>query len=223
MRAGLDFVERLADAGMRPLVTRFVCRLHGSLAATGVGHGTPDAVIAGLRGHRPETVDPAVVHGEWARLHAGSTVSIGVGPAAVPMVAADIEFAPRECEHGHPNALTLTAFGGEPVLAAETYLSVGGGFIERVGDDDARGRRFDRQVRRFGTEVAGDLASREPSLPSPRRQAAVTSGSAGTRTRCVRSCRSHPAPHAGSACRSVGTAARRVRTPTSADRVGYHR
>ena len=49
MRAAADFRDRLADGGMLPEVVRFACRLDGSLAATGIGHGTPDAVIAGLR------------------------------------------------------------------------------------------------------------------------------------------------------------------------------
>ncbi|WP_336630782.1 MULTISPECIES: L-serine ammonia-lyase [unclassified Microbacterium] len=136
MRAALAFLGALTAEDARSRVTRFVCRLHGSLAATGVGHGTPDAVIAGLRGHAPESVDPALVHGEWARLHAGETVMIG----AVPLVAADIEFAPRERQHGHPNALTLTAFAGERTLASQTYLSVGGGFIRRSdGTEEDRG------------------------------------------------------------------------------------
>lgn len=135
MRAGLAFVEGLRRVGADTGVTRFVCRLHGSLAATGIGHGTPDAVIAGLRGHRPESVDPHAVHGEWARLHAGETLSIGT----VPLVAADIEFAAHERHHGHPNAMTLTALAGDRLLGRETYLSVGGGFIRRIGDDDGEG------------------------------------------------------------------------------------
>ncbi|QOC26497.1 L-serine ammonia-lyase [Microbacterium hominis] len=130
MRAALAFVDGLESAGIRERVTRFVCRLHGSLAATGVGHGTPDAVIAGLRGLRPETVDPAHVHGEWARLCAGEDVRIG----QVALTEGDIAFAPRERHHGHPNALTLTAFDGDGELASETYLSIGGGFVRRVGE-----------------------------------------------------------------------------------------
>lgn len=135
MRAGADFVARLRGSGLLDSVTRFGCRLHGSLAATGIGHGTPDAVIAGLRGLAPETVDPRDVHGAWARAEAGEELSIG----GVPLTAADIAFAPRERHHGHPNALTLTAFAGGRVLAEETYLSVGGGFIRRIGELDGPG------------------------------------------------------------------------------------
>jgi len=133
MRAAADFRARLADDARLSEVVRFACRLDGSLAATGVGHGTPDAVIAGLRGHRPETVDPAVVHGGWAMLEAGHGLDVG----GVPFVRDDMTFAPRERPHGHPNSLTLRAelAGGE--IVDETYLSIGGGFIRRIGEATA--------------------------------------------------------------------------------------
>lgn len=130
MRAGLDFRNRLRDAGLLDGTTRFRCRLEGSLAATGIGHGTPDAVIAGLRGLAPESVDPALVHGQWAELHRGEVLDIG----GVPLHKDDIEFAPLSRHEGHPNSMVLSAtvVGGETVQ--EAYLSIGGGFIVRVGD-----------------------------------------------------------------------------------------
>ncbi|KAF2414278.1 L-serine ammonia-lyase [Microbacterium sp. B35-04] len=140
MRAAADFRDRLADGGMLAAVVRFGCRLDGSLAATGVGHGTPDAVIAGLRGHRPETVDPAVVHGAWALLDAGRALDIG----GVRFTRDDLTFAPRERPHGHPNSLTLRAELASGDVVEETYLSVGGGFIRRLGEPvvaDAAGPR----------------------------------------------------------------------------------
>ncbi len=135
MRAGLDFRRRLGEAGLLDRVTRFHCRLEGSLAATGVGHGTPDAAIAGLRGYAPETVDPALVHGQWAELFGGAVLDIG----GVPLRKADIEFAPLSRPHGHPNSMVLTALAGDAVLAQEAYLSVGGGFIVRVGESEDAG------------------------------------------------------------------------------------
>ncbi|WFR68564.1 serine dehydratase beta chain [Curtobacterium flaccumfaciens] len=64
MRAAARFRAALGDRLAE--VTRWTCVLHGSLAATGVGHGTPDAVLAGLGGAEPETCDPAAVRGVWA-------------------------------------------------------------------------------------------------------------------------------------------------------------
>ncbi|WIY81522.1 L-serine ammonia-lyase [Propionimicrobium sp. PCR01-08-3] len=135
MRAGLDFRNRLRDAGQFDSVTRFRCRLEGSLAATGVGHGTPDAVIAGLRGYEPESVDPGVVHGNWTRLYAGEVLDID----HVPLSRDDIEFAPLSRHGGHPNAMMLIAEHAGSILATETYLSIGGGFIRRLGEEPGAG------------------------------------------------------------------------------------
>jgi L-serine dehydratase len=144
MRAGLDFRRRLAAAGLLDGVTRFRCRLEGSLAATGIGHGTPDAVIAGLRGHEPETVDPALVHGQWAELYRGEVRDVG----GVPLHREDIEFAPLSRHDGHPNSMILYALVGAGEIVEETYLSVGGGFIRRVGEEPTASPR--RPVHSYG-------------------------------------------------------------------------
>lgn len=133
MRAAADFRDGLAVGGLLMDVIRFRCRLDGSLAATGLGHGTPDAVIAGLRGHRPETVDPAVVHGRWGDLEAGHALEVG----GVRFTRDDMTFAPRERPHGHPNSLTLRAELTSGDVVEETYLSIGGGFIRRLGEPSA--------------------------------------------------------------------------------------
>ncbi|HMR14534.1 MAG TPA: L-serine ammonia-lyase, iron-sulfur-dependent, subunit alpha, partial [Arachnia sp.] len=88
-------------------------------------------VIAGLRGFEPETVAPRLVHGRWRRLEAGETLEV----SGVPLVAADIEFAPLSRPHGHPNSMSLAAEADGAVIAHESYLSIGGGFVTRVGDD----------------------------------------------------------------------------------------
>lgn len=129
MRAAREFRVGLEASGDWGRTTRLTCRLLGSLGATGIGHGTPDAVIAGWRGLRPETVDPADVHGRWAALVDGERQEVD----RRPLVADDIAFEPRNRQYGHPNALTLTAYAGGTVVQEETYLSVGGGFVERVG------------------------------------------------------------------------------------------
>ena len=63
MRAARAFAERLADDGILERVTRVTCSLYGSLGSTGLGHGTPDAVVAGLAGLRPDDCDPDDVRG----------------------------------------------------------------------------------------------------------------------------------------------------------------
>ncbi|WP_017204562.1 L-serine ammonia-lyase, iron-sulfur-dependent, subunit alpha [Microbacterium algeriense] len=135
MRAALDFAHRLSATGVLPQVARVGSTLYGSLGATGIGHGTPDAVVAGLRGLAPETCDPAEVRSAWTDFPPGGMLSID-GSHAVPFAKEDVVFAPRTRLPGHPNAMTLTAWAEDSsVLIEETYYSVGGGFIRRDGED----------------------------------------------------------------------------------------
>lgn len=140
MRAARNFAERLVDAGILNDVSRVSCTLFGSLGSTGIGHGTPGAIIAGLSGKTPETCLPEEVRGAWTELN-DSPVLMLAGTRAIICVASDIEFAPRTRLPGHPNALTLTAWGSTSaaspdgqILLTETYFSIGGGFIRRDGD-----------------------------------------------------------------------------------------
>ncbi|MDF2559149.1 MAG: L-serine ammonia-lyase [Microbacterium sp.] len=135
MRAALDFARRLTATGVLPRVARIGSTLYGSLGATGIGHGTPDAVVAGLRGLAPETCDPADVRSAWTDFPAGGALSID-GIHDVPFAKEDIVFAPRTRLPGHPNAMTIAAWDAEgQIVAEETYYSVGGGFIRRDGED----------------------------------------------------------------------------------------
>ena len=135
MRAALDFAHRLSAGGVLGDVARVTCTLYGSLGATGIGHGTPDAVVAGLRGLAPETCDPADVRSAWTDSSVGQPLLID-GTRAVAFEKDDIQFAPRTRLPGHPNAMTLTALDPEGhTVAEETYYSVGGGFIRREGED----------------------------------------------------------------------------------------
>ncbi len=136
MRAARAFAERLANDGVLDRVSRITCSLYGSLGATGLGHGTPDAVVAGLAGLKPDDCDPDDVRGAWTRLGAeGREVRIA-GRHPLSMSQGDLTLEPRTRLPGHPNALTLQAWGDGAALplAEETYYSVGGGFIRREGD-----------------------------------------------------------------------------------------
>ncbi|PRB17155.1 L-serine ammonia-lyase, iron-sulfur-dependent, subunit alpha [Microbacterium sp. MYb62] len=135
MRAALDFARRLTAAGSLGRVARVGSTLYGSLGATGIGHGTPDAVVAGLRGLAPETCDPAEVRSAWTDFPEGGSLRLD-GSHDVPFAKGDIVFIPRTRLPGHPNAMTITAWdvAGE-VVAEETYYSVGGGFIRRDGEE----------------------------------------------------------------------------------------
>ena len=135
MRAGVDFADRLRAEGRISSVARVRCELFGSLGATGLGHGTPDAVVAGLQGLHPETCDPAAVRELWSRWPEGRDLLLA-GEHSIPFAKDDIAFVPRTRLPGHPNAMTLHALDadGAPVLE-QTYYSVGGGFIRRDGEE----------------------------------------------------------------------------------------
>lgn len=135
MRAALAFAESLESSGRLPQVVRITCSLFGSLGATGLGHGTPDAILAGLSGAQPETCDPADLRGAWSSLAVGGTLTLA-GNHTILISKDDVTFEPRTRLPGHPNALTLSAWGSTDALPLlqETYYSVGGGFIRRDGD-----------------------------------------------------------------------------------------
>lgn len=135
MRAGVDFADRLRAEGVLDRVARVCCELFGSLGATGLGHGTPDAVVAGLQGLHPETCDPADVRELWSRWPEGRDLLLA-GERGIPFAKDDIAFVPRTRLPGHPNAMTLHALDADGAAVLEqTYYSVGGGFIRRDGEE----------------------------------------------------------------------------------------
>ncbi|WP_111719190.1 L-serine ammonia-lyase [Homoserinimonas sp. OAct 916] len=131
MRAARDFALRLRDQGLLDGVTGVNCSLYGSLGSTGIGHGTPDAIVAGLTGLTPEECAPERVRGSWV----SGTIMLA-GEKRLAFERDDVSFEPRTRLPGHANALTLRAFGdpGPLPLLEETYYSIGGGFIRRDGD-----------------------------------------------------------------------------------------
>jgi len=137
MKAAAHFVERVNFGGLMPHVSRVRVVLYGSLAWTGKGHGTDKAIILGLAGESPETVDPddaerivvAVRRDRALRL-------LGVHKIAFNPEA-DLVFDSVTPTHRHPNTLGLAAIdmNGKP-LHEERWCSVGGGFIVPENDVD---------------------------------------------------------------------------------------
>lgn len=132
LRAASAFVEQLTAAGQLDTVARVECDLFGSLGATGIGHGTPGALLAGLAGCAVESVtrddvERVVAEAEGGMLAFAGTHRIVITPEW-------LRLAPHERRPRHPNALELRAFDAEGTpIAVETYYSVGGGFIEHEG------------------------------------------------------------------------------------------
>jgi L-serine dehydratase len=132
MRAAARFREALLARGIRP--ARLEVDLKGSLSATGRGHGTQQAVLAGLHGWDPETCDVDAVHALPTTLAAAPVLALGA--TTVPLAPDDVRFLThaqgRDVDLPHPNTLVLRALDdGGRTLLEETWCSVGGGFVCR--------------------------------------------------------------------------------------------
>ena len=141
MRAARMFALRLEHEHLLDRVARVACRLYGSLGATGKGHGSDKAVLLGLLGHEPDTVDvdaiPALLEASRA---SGSLSLLGKHPIAFDE-SQDLVFLRRETLPFHANGMQLAAFDANGAeLLAKTYYSVGGGFVvsEEVAADGSR-------------------------------------------------------------------------------------
>jgi L-serine dehydratase len=153
MRAAFRFVELLAERGVLEKVGHVRVDLYGSLALTGRGHATDTAVLLGLSGERPDTVDPDGVAALVAGVREQHEIRLA-GWLATPFdESADLLFHEDETLPQHPNGMRLTAFASSSeTLASETFFSVGGGFVVREGEDAAPpGGRAARQGARRGT------------------------------------------------------------------------
>ena len=104
--------------------------LHGSLAFTGRGHATDRAVILGLLGFRPDTLDPDEAVRKEAELRENGWVDVAGLPRIVFDTESGVVFDYGPPLSGHANGLILRAFDAEGALyLAETYYSIGGGFV----------------------------------------------------------------------------------------------
>ncbi|MEG3767910.1 L-serine ammonia-lyase [Alteromonas sp. 14N.309.X.WAT.G.H12] len=138
MRAGAEFAASLADTHQLEQVKTVRVALFGSLGQTGKGHGTGKAVILGLLGEHPETVDIDKIEdaleevdvSQQLRLNGSQTIQFPNKNAIV--------FHRRKTLPKHANALTFYAYANdEKLLCSQTYYSIGGGFIIKDEDFDA--------------------------------------------------------------------------------------
>jgi L-serine dehydratase len=133
MRAAKRFLESLT----LPLaqVARIQVSLHGSLAHTGVGHGTNHAIIYGLAGFDPETISSEQAHHCIESVLQNQTIAL-LNTCVIPFkLGDDLLFDYEHLLPGHSNGMRFTCFSDTAeVLAEATYYSIGGGFILREGE-----------------------------------------------------------------------------------------
>ncbi|WP_328396196.1 L-serine ammonia-lyase [Streptomyces sp. NBC_00390] len=139
MRAARMFARRLKNEGLLAGTTAIRAELYGSLGATGHGHGTPKAVLLGLEGNSPRTVDVETADNQVERIKSARRINL------LGMHEIDFDFDEHLVLHRrkalpyHANGMTIFAYDAEGATVLEkTYYSVGGGFVvdeDAVGED----------------------------------------------------------------------------------------
>ncbi|MCA9173085.1 MAG: L-serine ammonia-lyase [Planctomycetales bacterium] len=147
LAAGM-FLEELAERGDLPRVARVRVDLFGSLALTGIGHGTDSAVLMGLQGELPADIDTDSVAAKLAAIRGQKQLLLGGSRAIAFREPEDLRFH-SEFLPAHPNGLRFQAFAvaatesadavaeSARLLHSATYFSIGGGFVVREGEAPA--------------------------------------------------------------------------------------
>jgi L-serine dehydratase len=137
MRAARMFARRLRNEELLSSVASVRCELYGSLGATGHGHGTPKAVLLGLEGASPRTVDVEGADDRVAEIKATGVLKL-LGEREIPFsFDDDLVLHRRKTLPYHANGMTVWAYDASGAeLMSKTYYSVGGGFVV---DEDAVG------------------------------------------------------------------------------------
>jgi L-serine dehydratase len=135
MRAARRFVRSLEERGLISRTIRTQADLYGSLALTGHGHSTDRAILLGLSGEEPSTIDPESIEPKLQQIRSSHQLSLA-GLKAIPFnEATDLLFHkdrmfPEGAQTQHPNGVRFSAFDSMgAIVAGEVYFSIGGGFI----------------------------------------------------------------------------------------------
>ena len=145
MIAACRFASHVEDANLLGFVRRVRVELYGSLGATGKGHGTDKAVLLGLEGHLPDTIDPDLIEPRLAAIRAEKSLSL-LGKQTVRFEEKEHIGFYRKLMSGtsivHPNGMRFQAFDEHGQLLVEKeYYSVGGGFVVNRDGDRVNGVR----------------------------------------------------------------------------------
>jgi L-serine dehydratase len=139
MRAAREFALGIKRDGLLAATAEIAVRLYGSLALTGIGHGTDRAILTGLEGAEPESVDPDSIESSVRRIRTSGRIRL-LGEHEIafdePM---QLLFLQHERLPRHSNGMRFSALAaGSRVLREEDYYSIGGGFILRGDEQEAR-------------------------------------------------------------------------------------
>ncbi|MBD9482609.1 L-serine ammonia-lyase [Pseudomonas sp. PDM14] len=136
MRAAARFVDGLRRENLLGATATIRAELYGSLGATGKGHGSDKAVLLGLEGDQPDSIDTATIEPRLAQIRARGELNLG-GEKVIRFVEKEHLALIRKPLAFHPNGMIFRAFDAAGLqLRAREYYSVGGGFVV---DEEAAG------------------------------------------------------------------------------------
>jgi L-serine dehydratase len=138
MKAAAMFAGRLREDGLLDTIARVEVRMYGSLGATGKGHGTDKAVMLGLEGLMPDTIDPDTIEPRLKAMRAAGKIQLaGTHPLAFSEKN-DLTFLRREALPYHSNGVKFVGFDAQgTVISERRYFSIGGGFVVSQEEADA--------------------------------------------------------------------------------------
>jgi L-serine dehydratase len=133
MRITYDFYQRATKlpADQLAQATALRVNLFGSLSATGKGHGTERAALAGLIGYEPATIDPAIL--DNMAKEPDKVYPVKLGNKTINASLKDVIYDETKGNFHHANTMRVSLLAGDKVLLEQEYYSVGGGFIEWKG------------------------------------------------------------------------------------------
>jgi L-serine dehydratase len=133
MRITYDFYQRCTKLPPDQLAQATGLKVHlfGSLSATGKGHGTERAALAGLLGKEPATVDPLFL--DEMKAKPAQSYPVKLGEKTFNLSLADVIYDATKGDFPHPNTMTCKLMAGDKPIFEQEYYSVGGGFIEWKG------------------------------------------------------------------------------------------
>lgn len=182
MRAAVRFSEGLRDQGLLEQVESVRAELYGSLGATGKGHGSDKAILLGLEGEYPDTVDTTAVEARLSIIRGSGTLKL-LGGKSIRFVEKEHLAMIRKPLPYHPNGMILRAFDRAGLqICSREYYSVGGGFVvdeeaiglDRIVEDQTplrypflTGRELLEQCSRNGLSVSQLMAENEKAWRSP--------------------------------------------------------
>lgn len=130
MKAAKAFVEKLKEQKKISLVKRIQIELFGSLAFTGKGHGTDHAILLGLEGHAPDTVNPDIIRPRAMEILEEKNLILLNQYSVEFNDATDLIYNYKDLLPAHTNGMRFTVYdANHKELSAEIYYSIGGGFI----------------------------------------------------------------------------------------------